>query len=116
MGFFGAIGLRLKATSRCTDLLEHIQTNQVHGQFALWEFLVRQAEILSCPTKEDNDWPDIFYQIILWQLHVQYTSKGKSLDSEDALIIKQAVGYALSQNYSNDTCVDNFLEKLPIGV
>lgn len=105
MGFFGVVSLRMKAASRCADLLEHIQANQIHGAPDLWEFLVRQAEILSCPTKEECDWPNIFYQIILWQLHVEYSQKGKSLDRKDTTFIIQAVAHALSKSHPNDACV-----------
>ena len=113
MGFFGAISVRLKATSRSTDLLNVMKRSQSDDKKV---FLLEQTYVSSFSIAENSDWPNIFSQIIWGQVSFEYANKGKSLDSEDALIVIQAVGNALSQWYPNDESVQQFLATLPFGV
>ena len=113
MGFFGAISVRLKATGRSTDLLNVMKRSQSDDKKA---FLLEQTYVSSFSIDENSDWPNIFFEIIWGQLSLEYANKGKSLDSEDALIVIQAVGNALSQWYPNDESVQQFLATLPFGV
>jgi len=113
MGFFGAIKLRLKATTRSSDLLNDMRKSQNDDKK---EFLIEQAAMFSFDIDEDSEWPIIFSQIISAQLYHEYTNKGKSLDEMDSLIILQAVGNALSESYPNDESVQQFLSSLPFDV
>lgn len=113
MGFFGAVSVRLKATSRSTDLLNVMKRSCGGDKKA---FLLEQTNVSSFSIDKNSSWPNIFSQIIWGQLSLDYANKGKSLDSEDALIVIQAVGYALSQWYPNDESVQQFLSSLPFDV
>ena len=113
MGFFGAISVRLKATGRSTDLLNVMKRSHSDDKKV---FLLEQPYVSSFSIDENSVWPNIFSQIIWEQLSLEYANKGKTLDSEDALIVIQAVGNALSQWYPNDESVQQFLATLPFGV
>ncbi len=117
MGFFGsvfgAVSVRLKATHCSTDLL-NIMKQSCSGDKKV--FLLEQTNSPSFSIDKNSSWPNIFCQIILGQLSREYYNNGKSLDSEDTLIIIQAVGYALSQGYPNDESVQQFLSSLPFDV
>ena len=125
MGFFGDIGLfadaaklRLKTVEICTDLVERVQNNQSSRKISLHNYLVKYARSIFCPIN-DGDWPDIFCQIILWQIKMKYTKKGKILDNEDTLIIFQAVVSVLSEKYPYDPFVtlltNNFKARIKSG-
>ena len=113
MGYFGALSVRLKATSLSTDLVNVMMRSDSDDKKA---FLLEQPNVSSFSIDENWDWPDIFSQIIWEQLSIEYANKGKSLDSEDVPIVIQAVGNALSEWYPNDESVKQFLSTLPFGV
>lgn len=115
MGFLGTVRVRLKATSRSTDLINVMKRcGSVDKKVCLLEWA--DAAPFSFLVDEECSWPKIFCQIIYGQLSREYVTKGKMLDSGDTLIVIQAAGYSLSQGYPNDKTVQQFLATLPFGV